>query len=96
MSNATLTSLPGYLAKDADMTITINRSDLKDVMIGKAKLVGARQRWTATLRYSSSLFRLLSRLPLVRVTQTTVEQQPVKKKIFKDGVPVGSTTLRPN
>ena len=38
MSNATLTTIAGYQAKDADLTITINRSDLEDVMMGKAKL----------------------------------------------------------
>ncbi len=39
LSNATLTTIQGYRADDADVTITINRSDLEDVMIGKAKLV---------------------------------------------------------
>ena len=38
MSNDTLTTLAGYQAKDADLTITINRSDLEDLMIGTAKL----------------------------------------------------------
>lgn len=39
LSNATLTTIQGYRADDADVTITINRSDLEDVMMGKAKLV---------------------------------------------------------
>ena len=39
LSNATLTTIAGYRADDADVTITINRSDLEDVMVGKAKLV---------------------------------------------------------
>jgi alkyl sulfatase BDS1-like metallo-beta-lactamase superfamily hydrolase len=38
MSNATLTTLAGYQAKDADLTITIDRRDLEDVMIGTSKL----------------------------------------------------------
>jgi alkyl sulfatase BDS1-like metallo-beta-lactamase superfamily hydrolase len=38
MSNATLTTLAGYQAKDADLTLTINRNELDDVMIGTAKL----------------------------------------------------------
>ena len=33
------TSLAGYTAPDADLTITIDRSELEDVMIGAAKLV---------------------------------------------------------
>ena len=38
MSNATLTTIAGYQADDADLTITIDRSELNDVMIGTAKL----------------------------------------------------------
>ncbi|ABF42957.1 beta-lactamase-like protein [Candidatus Koribacter versatilis Ellin345] len=38
MSNATLTTIAGYQAKDADLTLTIDRRELEDVMIGNAKL----------------------------------------------------------
>ncbi|MGO4677582.1 alkyl/aryl-sulfatase [Bosea sp. 2YAB26] len=38
MSNATLTTIAGYQAADADLTITIDRRELEDVMIGTAKL----------------------------------------------------------
>jgi alkyl sulfatase BDS1-like metallo-beta-lactamase superfamily hydrolase len=38
MSNSTLTTITGYQAKDADLTITINRSELEDLMIGVARL----------------------------------------------------------
>ena len=38
MSNATLTTIAGYQASDADLTITIDRRELEDVMIGTAKL----------------------------------------------------------
>ncbi|KQU90410.1 hypothetical protein ASD00_03270 [Ensifer sp. Root31] len=38
MSNATLTTIVGYQADDADLTITIDRRELEDVMIGTAKL----------------------------------------------------------
>ena len=54
MSNATLTNIKGFQAKNPDLTITINRSDLEAVMAGKvtfddqiaagkAKLVGDRK-----------------------------------------------------
>ncbi len=36
MSNATLTNIKGYLAKNPDMTITLNRADLNQVMMGQA------------------------------------------------------------
>lgn len=38
MSNATLTTIAGFQADDADLTITIDRRELEDVMIGTAKL----------------------------------------------------------
>ncbi|MEQ1955147.1 alkyl/aryl-sulfatase [Mesorhizobium sp. CN2-181] len=38
MSNATLTTVSGFQVNDADLTITIDRRELEDVMIGKAKL----------------------------------------------------------
>ncbi|SEI18841.1 Alkyl sulfatase BDS1, metallo-beta-lactamase superfamily [Rhizobium tibeticum] len=38
MSNATLTTIAGYQADDADLTVTIDRRELEDVMIGTAKL----------------------------------------------------------
>ena len=36
MSNATLTNIKGHQANDADLTITISRSDLETVMMGAA------------------------------------------------------------
>ncbi len=38
LSNATLTNIEGFLADEADLTITINRSDLEMVMAGAKKL----------------------------------------------------------
>ena len=54
LSNGTLTTLEGFQAEDADLTVTINRADLESVMTGtvsfddqiaggKAKLAGDRQ-----------------------------------------------------
>lgn len=37
MSNATLTNIKGYQADKPDLTVTINRSDLEEVMMGKVK-----------------------------------------------------------
>ena len=34
LSNATLTNIEGFQADDADLSITINRSDLEQVMMG--------------------------------------------------------------
>ena len=38
LSNATLTNLPGFVADDPDLTMTINRSDLERAMMGTAPL----------------------------------------------------------
>jgi alkyl sulfatase BDS1-like metallo-beta-lactamase superfamily hydrolase len=38
LSNATLTNLEGFLADEPDLTLTINRSDLEEAMIGAAPL----------------------------------------------------------
>jgi alkyl sulfatase BDS1-like metallo-beta-lactamase superfamily hydrolase len=38
LSNATLTNIEGYLADDADLTLTINRSDLEQTMMGAKTL----------------------------------------------------------
>ncbi|QIG92668.2 alkyl/aryl-sulfatase [Bradyrhizobium sp. 6(2017)] len=36
MSNATLTNIKGFQAKNPDLTVTVNRSDLNQVMMGQA------------------------------------------------------------
>ena len=51
-SNATRTTIAGYQAKDADLTLTIDRSELEDVMIGTATLS---QYQTVPLRSSPSV-----------------------------------------
>jgi len=38
MENATLTNLPGFVAPNPDLTLTINRSDLEQAMMGTKKL----------------------------------------------------------
>jgi alkyl sulfatase BDS1-like metallo-beta-lactamase superfamily hydrolase len=47
LSNATLTNIEGYLADDADLSITINRSDLEQVMMGKKSFVAQIEDQTA-------------------------------------------------
>ena len=39
LSNGTLTNLKGFLAEDPDLTLTINRSDLEQAMMGTAPLM---------------------------------------------------------
>jgi Alkyl sulfatase C-terminal len=61
MSNATLTTLAGFQAKDTDLNITIDRRDLEDVMIGTSKLgekvAAGKPRWKAIHSYLPNLAR---------------------------------------
>lgn len=47
LSNATLTNIEGYQADDADLSITINRSDLEQVMLGAKTLMAQIEDGTA-------------------------------------------------
>jgi alkyl sulfatase BDS1-like metallo-beta-lactamase superfamily hydrolase len=47
LSNATLTNIQGYQADDADLSITINRSDLEQVMMGAKTLMAQIEDGTA-------------------------------------------------
>jgi alkyl sulfatase BDS1-like metallo-beta-lactamase superfamily hydrolase len=48
LSNATLTNIEGYQAADADLSITINRSDLEKTMMGVKPLMDQFEDGTAT------------------------------------------------
>lgn len=104
MSNATLTSLPGYLAKDADLTITINRSELEDVMIGKSKLVDKVKDGKAKMegnpevlkKLASTLVKFDPWFEILPGTRKEVEKKAVKEEVFENDVPITSSTIRPN
>ena len=49
MSNATLTNIAGHQADDADLSVTINRSDLEQVMMGAITLDEQIDNGTATI-----------------------------------------------
>jgi alkyl sulfatase BDS1-like metallo-beta-lactamase superfamily hydrolase len=49
LSNATLTNLKGFQADDPDLTLTINRADLEEAMIGATPLQQQIADGTATL-----------------------------------------------
>ena len=63
MSNATLTNIEGFQAKNADLTITVNRSDLEPVILGLVSLQDQAQAGKARLEGDPSVFgQLLSTL----------------------------------
>ena len=49
LSNATLTVIMGYQADDADLTVTINRADLEQVMMGAKTLASQIEDGTAKI-----------------------------------------------
>jgi alkyl sulfatase BDS1-like metallo-beta-lactamase superfamily hydrolase len=98
MSNATLSTLPGYLAKDPDLAITINRSDLEEIMIGKAKLAGMVQAGKATMKGNPQVLQQLASTmtsfdPWFEVLPGT-KKAPAKaekiQQVFQDNAPVGA------
>ena len=50
LSNSTLTNIEGFQAKDADLTLTINRSDLEQVMMGVKPLAAQIEDGTAKVK----------------------------------------------
>jgi alkyl sulfatase BDS1-like metallo-beta-lactamase superfamily hydrolase len=60
LSNATLTNIEGYQAEDADLTITINRSDLEPVMMGLKTLESQIADGTAKVEGDTSIIGKLA------------------------------------
>ncbi len=62
LSNATLTNLAGFQADDPDLTLTINRADLEEAMIGTAPLQQQIINGTATLEGDVGVLQTLATL----------------------------------
>jgi alkyl sulfatase BDS1-like metallo-beta-lactamase superfamily hydrolase len=60
LSNATLTNIEGYQADDADLTITINRSDLEQVMMGAKTLAAQIEDGTAKVEGDQAILEPLA------------------------------------
>ena len=56
LSNATLTNIEGYQADDAELTITINRTDLEDTMTGVTSLNEQIESGTAKIEGDKQVF----------------------------------------
>ena len=95
MSNATLTHIAGYQAKDADLTITLNRADLEDIMLGKTKLAELAKVGKAKLEGNASVLQQLAATcemfdPMFQImpgTKPAVEMPKAKEEIFKHDTP---------
>ncbi len=60
LSNQTLTNIEGYQADDADLTITINRADLEQVMMGAKKLTAQIEDGTAKVKGNQKVLKQLA------------------------------------
>jgi alkyl sulfatase BDS1-like metallo-beta-lactamase superfamily hydrolase len=60
LSNATLTNIEGYQAEDADLTLTINRTDLEPVMMGVKTLEAQIADGTAKVEGDTSIIGKLA------------------------------------
>jgi alkyl sulfatase BDS1-like metallo-beta-lactamase superfamily hydrolase len=85
LENATLTNIKGFLAKNPDLTITIDRSDLEQVMTGKKTLDAQIADGTAKIDGDASVLRKLAativefdpRFEISPGTKPTVETEQV-------------------
>jgi alkyl sulfatase BDS1-like metallo-beta-lactamase superfamily hydrolase len=60
LENATLTNIEGFLADDPDLTLTINRSDLEQTMMGAKTLEAQIADGTAKLEGDASVLKMLA------------------------------------
>ena len=60
LNNATLTNLPGFLAENPDLSLTINRSDLEQTMMGAKSLESQIQDGTAKVKGDVSILAKLA------------------------------------
>jgi alkyl sulfatase BDS1-like metallo-beta-lactamase superfamily hydrolase len=95
MSNATLTHIAGHQAKDADLTITLNRSDLEEIMLGKTKLAELARAGKARLDGNPAVLQQLAAAcemfdPMFQImpgTKAPAEPPKPKDEVFKNELP---------
>ena len=95
LSNATLTSIEGFQAKDADLTITINRSDLEKTLMGAVSFGEQIRLGNAKLKGNPKVLEQLKTvlvhfdlgfemLPGTGAKDLTPEQNPFEQEHFAD------------
>jgi len=95
MSNATLTHIEGYQAKDADLTISLNRSDMEEIMFGKARLAELARAGKARLDGKVKVLKQLASTiekfdPLFEImpgTKQVAEAPKSKEEVFEHDTP---------
>ncbi len=93
LSNSTLTNIEGYQADDADLTLTINRSDLSQVMMGAKTLAAQIEDGTAKVEGDIGVLKQLGSmmvdfdprfelLPGTKVVATKEEMNDFEVKVI--------------
>ena len=96
MSNATLTNIKGYQAKDADLTLTITRMGLAQAMTGKKTIkdqitdgdakaegdIGVLTQLASTLVHFSNDFEIL---PGTKTTKKKMDSEDYEVDFYEDG-----------
>jgi alkyl sulfatase BDS1-like metallo-beta-lactamase superfamily hydrolase len=85
LENATLTNIKGFLARNPDLTLTINRSDLEQVMMGKKTLDAQIADGTAKIDGDASVLQKLAativefdpRFEITPGTKLTAEREQI-------------------
>ncbi len=99
MSNSTLTNVKGFQAKNPDLTITINRSDLELVMAGLTTFLALVGEGKARLEGNLAIFEQLRSLlveftPTFEImpgTQATKAQIATQKDVFEQPQPADTS-----
>jgi len=95
MSNATLTHIAGYQAKDADLTITLNRTDFEEIMLGKTKLAELAKAGKAKVDGNAGVLKQLASVvemfdPMFEImpgTRLAAEKPEAGEEVFKHDAP---------
>ena len=92
LENATLTNIEGFLAKNPDLTLTINRSDLEQTMMGAKTLDAQISDGTAKVEGNASILKQLAATmvdfdPRFEIMPGTKAMQPELTGYVESGIP---------
>jgi alkyl sulfatase BDS1-like metallo-beta-lactamase superfamily hydrolase len=96
VSNATMTTIAGFQANDAVLTLTVNRADLEEIMIGQAKLVEKVQAGQAQMegnpqvlmQLAACLTRFEKWFEILPGTKLPAADETAKDEVFEDDAPM--------
>jgi alkyl sulfatase BDS1-like metallo-beta-lactamase superfamily hydrolase len=96
VSNATMTTITGYQADDAALTLTVNRTDLEEIMTGQSKLIEKVQAGQAKMegnpqvlvQLATCLTRFEKWFEMLPGTKPPAAPTAPKDEVFEDDAPM--------